>query len=922
MSQAILVIEYEPRTITRIGESVGPLGLEVVTVGDVEAAVGACAKVEPRAVIITSVLPRVKVEDAIMQLRARAGLKTTPFVILMSGYTGSDPVADAAALGAQQIVGKPFAKDELLDVVTALLEAPRAQTVISPDTRADVLESLQRGAGSGPTLTSKEIFGDLLEDEEASDDAAKTQRVSVEAVRRAEARAAAAPPPPDAPAARPAAPAKSTGGNIEATLADMLSQPAKPSRPRPDSSAASVDELLSKTLSGLEPGGGPRPAPAAPAPPPRPAAPSPAPTPAAKPPAAAAKPAAPAAKPAAPAAKPAAPARTGEPFGQYELLELIATGGMAELFKARMLGVEGFEKIVAIKRILPHLTSNDEFVTMFVDEAKLASQLQHPNIIHIYDLGKIERSYYIAMEYIDGLDLRSILRRLEEKHRRMPLELALYIGSRLADALDYAHRKRDLQGQAMALVHRDVSPQNVLISHDGDIKLCDFGIAKAASKASHTRAGALKGKLQYMSPEQAWGKDLDGRSDIFSLGLVVYEMVTGTKAFAGDSELSILEQVRSPRLRLPREVDPGLPVQVDEIVMKALCEDRDDRFQTAGEFAAALESVLQGMRPKPGAGDLGNLLAELTGREPRAATPVAAAAADAPAPPARKVAAAPAPQEVTPPAPAVPVPPPAEVSAVHEPAATKPPTALIAVAAVAVLAVAVWALFLRGGGEPVAPEGQAADLQSLVQQEVDRQTAEGGGAPPAGGDTAAVVPPAQPAVQPTAQPTVAPPAPAVVPTTAAAVPSPVPTAVPTAAATPTPVVPAAEPTVAVPTPRPTAIPTPTPAPTRAPVVAAAPAVREGDLVEMNPNLQPPVPVATPMPVYPPAARRQRVGGIVVLELLVDHTGAVEDARVLRGVRSDVDSAALAAARQWRFQPATQAGVRVKTRHTITIPFRP
>ena len=160
-----------------------------------------------------------------------------------------------------------------------------------------------------------------------------------------------------------------------------------------------------------------------------------------------------------------------------------------------MMGMEGFQKTVAIKRILPHLTDNDEFVTMFIDEAKLAAQLNHNNIIHIYDLGKIERSYYIAMEYIEGHDLRSLLRLCRDREVQPPIAIGLHIATMLASALDYAHRKQDFEDRDLGLVHRDVSPQNVLISNDGDIKLCDFGIAKAASKASHTRAGALKGQI-------------------------------------------------------------------------------------------------------------------------------------------------------------------------------------------------------------------------------------------------------------------------------------------------------------------------------------------------------------------------------------------------------------------------------------------
>src|SRR5262249_41816754 len=206
-------------------------------------------------------------------------------------------------------------------------------------------------------------------------------------------------------------------------------------------------------------------------------------------------------------------------FGQYEILERIAAGGMAELYKAKRTGVEGFQKIVAIKKILPHLADDEAFVTMFADEAKLAAQLNHPNIIHIYDLGKIQAGgYFIAMEYVDGRDLRAIETSASELGVPFPVPLAVYVASKVASALDYAHRRRDAESNDLNIVHRDVSPQNILISYEGDIKLCDFGIAKATSKASRTQSGALKGKIQYMSPEQAWGKPIDRRSDLFSLG--------------------------------------------------------------------------------------------------------------------------------------------------------------------------------------------------------------------------------------------------------------------------------------------------------------------------------------------------------------------------------------------------------------------
>ncbi|HEX9081527.1 MAG TPA: protein kinase, partial [Holophagaceae bacterium] len=218
-----------------------------------------------------------------------------------------------------------------------------------------------------------------------------------------------------------------------------------------------------------------------------------------------------------------------EEYGNYYLLEKIAVGGMAELFKAQQRGVQGFQKIVAIKRILPHFSDNEDFVTMFIDEAKLAAQLTHPNIVQIFDLGKAGSSYYIAMEYVNGRDLRTLLKKVREYGMPIPEQVAAFVVMKVAAALDYAHRKRGFDDRELKLVHRDISPQNVILSTEGAVKLVDFGIAKAASKASHTVAGALKGKLLYMSPEQATGQALDNRSDLYSLGLVLFELLTGER---------------------------------------------------------------------------------------------------------------------------------------------------------------------------------------------------------------------------------------------------------------------------------------------------------------------------------------------------------------------------------------------------------
>ncbi|MEM7048736.1 MAG: TonB family protein [Acidobacteriota bacterium] len=384
--------------------------------------------------------------------------------------------------------------------------------------------------------------------------------------------------------------------------------------------------------------------------------------------------------------EPAEPASAGSaemppPFGQYSLLERIAVGGMAEVWKARMKGVEGFQKTVAIKKILPHLTHNEDFVTMFIDEAKLAAQLSHPNIIHIYDLGKINSHYYIAMEYVDGLNLREILNTSRDRAVPMDEGLALLIGARLASALDYAHRKRDFEGRDLGLVHRDVSPQNVLVSHDGDIKLCDFGIAKAVAKASHTQMGALKGKIQYMSPEQAWGRSVDPRSDIFSLGTLVYEMLTGQKLFSGDSEISVLEAVRECQVQPPREINPAINSDANRVLMTALAKDPEDRFQSASQLRDALEQVLYSLQPTPGPADLATYVERLRNAPE---TPVAAESEEPPfgleQPPA-PAPVAPSPQAPPPvvtkppqPAAAIPEPAPRPAPPTSPPSAPSPPT--------------------------------------------------------------------------------------------------------------------------------------------------------------------------------------------------------------------------------------------------------
>ncbi|MBI3609895.1 MAG: protein kinase [Nitrospirae bacterium] len=283
-------------------------------------------------------------------------------------------------------------------------------------------------------------------------------------------------------------------------------------------------------------------------------------------------------------------------FGKYLLIDKVGTGGMAELFMAKQTGLKGFEKVMAIKRILPHLTEDAEFVSMFINEAKLAALLSHQNIVQIFDLGHIENAYFIAMEYVMGKDLRTILQRAKAANQPMSVSHASSIVSKVCAGLDYAHRKKDLTGRDLNIVHRDISPQNILVSYEGEVKLVDFGIAKAAGQSSETRTGILKGKLSYMAPEQARGKPVDRRTDIFAIGIVLYEILTGHKLFKGDNDFNTLEKVREAKVEPPpttlnREVSPEL----EAIILKALAREPEDRFQSAAELQSALEDHMSRM---------------------------------------------------------------------------------------------------------------------------------------------------------------------------------------------------------------------------------------------------------------------------------------------------------------------------------------
>lgn len=282
-----------------------------------------------------------------------------------------------------------------------------------------------------------------------------------------------------------------------------------------------------------------------------------------------------------------------EQFGRYILEERIAIGGMAEIFRAKAPGLGGFEKVLAIKRLHPRYSQDADFIEMLIDEARITVELNHGNVGQIFDLGKVEDHYFIAMEFIDGRDLYRVMKRLKERGRVFPFDLAAYIGMQCAAALDYAHRKLDSRGRPLHIIHRDVSPQNVLLAHEGDVKLVDFGIAKAALRAYETESGIIKGKFYYMSPEQAKGEVLDHRTDIFSLGIVLYEMLTGDLLYKDDDEATLLSRVRRADIERPSVLRPDLPPELERIVMAALARDRNLRYPSAGHLQRDLATWLQ-----------------------------------------------------------------------------------------------------------------------------------------------------------------------------------------------------------------------------------------------------------------------------------------------------------------------------------------
>ncbi len=284
-------------------------------------------------------------------------------------------------------------------------------------------------------------------------------------------------------------------------------------------------------------------------------------------------------------------------FGPYSLLKLLAKGGMGEIYLARTSGISHFEKYYAVKKLLKKFARDQDVGARFIDEAKLGARLQHPNIVQVYDLGAVSEELYMATEFVDGFDLRRVLRFCHEKKKRIPLDIALFIVKELLSGLAYAHRQLDAEGQSINLIHRDISPQNVLVSFEGEVKIIDFGLAKSTQRSQETQANVLLGNFGYMSPEQARGQKLDVRTDIYSTGIVLFELVTRTKRFVDENPLRLLEMVARPTPVMPSDRAPDIPKRIDTIYAKATAPAREDRYEDADAFRSDVTTALHKLNP-------------------------------------------------------------------------------------------------------------------------------------------------------------------------------------------------------------------------------------------------------------------------------------------------------------------------------------
>lgn len=277
---------------------------------------------------------------------------------------------------------------------------------------------------------------------------------------------------------------------------------------------------------------------------------------------------------------------------RYRVIEKLASGGMAEVFRAESAGLEGFKKQVAIKRVLPHLSEKKKFISMFLDEARLSAHLSHSNVAQVFDIGVGDNAFFIVMEYVDGADLKAVIEAMKKHGREFPVEDAVFIAIKICEGLCYAHELVDGDGKPLTIVHRDMSPPNVLITKHGEIKIVDFGLAKASSQLEKSEPGIIKGKFSYLSPEAALGQEVDHRTDIFAVGIILWEMLAGRRLFLGDSDYATVKLVQQAQVPPISKIAPRVPPDLEPILARALARDPNQRYQSARELALALNDFL------------------------------------------------------------------------------------------------------------------------------------------------------------------------------------------------------------------------------------------------------------------------------------------------------------------------------------------